>query len=147
MTLADTNVLLRAIQRDNLALRAIARAAIRNTFRRGGSICVTPQNLIELWNVSTRPLEVNGLGMRVQDAERNLLRCEAFFTVLPETSSVFEEWKRVVRLHGVSGVKVHDARLVATMNVYAVKQVLTFDVEDFKRYLGIKVIHPSEIHA
>lgn len=145
MTLADTNVLLRAIQPDNLSLRLLARSAIRSLLRRGESICVTPQNLIELWNVSTRPLDVNGLGLSLHDTERNLLRCESFFTVLSETPAIFVEWKRLVRSYGVSGLKVHDARLVAAMNVHAVKSILTFDVNDFKRYREISVVHPQEL--
>jgi hypothetical protein len=34
-------------------------------------------------------------------------------------------------------VKVCDARLVATMSVYAVESVLTFNLADFKRYSSI----------
>jgi hypothetical protein len=37
---------------------------------------------------------------------------------------------------------VHDARLVAAMNVHAVPRIVTFDVDDFKRY-PIEVIHPA----
>ena len=55
MTLADTNVLLRGIQRDNVELRSVARAALKRLYRRGDSVCVFPQNLIELLNVCTRP--------------------------------------------------------------------------------------------
>jgi len=144
MTLADTNVLLRAIQQDQPSLRAVARTAIKTLLRQGESICVTPQNLIELWNVSTRPVEVNGLGMSLDDTDRNLVRCESIFTVLPETPAIFPEWKRLVRASGVSGLKVHDARIVASMNVHGVKSILTFDVEDFKRYPGITVVHPTQ---
>ena len=47
--------------------------------------------------------------------------------------------------HGISGVKIHDARLVAAMNVHGVKHIVTFDVEDFKRYPGIQVFHPDDV--
>lgn len=142
---ADTNVLLRALQRDNTRLRAAARNALKTLYRRGDSVCVFPQNLIELWNVSTRPLNVNGLGLSLQESERNVARCESFFTLLPETPAIFKEWKRLATTYAVSGLKVHDARLVAAMNVHDVKTILTFDVDDFRRYQFIVVLHPEEV--
>ena len=143
--LADTNVLLRAIQKDDLRIRALAREALKALYRRGNSVCVFPQNIVELWNVSTRPVHVNGLGLSLGETERNVTRCEAFFTLLPETPAIFEEWRRLVVSHGVSGQKVHDARLVAAMNVYEVRTILTFDVDDFRRYRFIRVLHPEEV--
>jgi hypothetical protein len=44
--------------------------------------------------------------------------------------------------HKVQGVRVHDARLVAIMNVYAVQSVLTFNSVDFERFSNIRAIHP-----
>ena len=67
------------------------------------------------------------------------------FPVIPETPAIFPEWKRLVTLHRVSGLQVHDARIVAAMNVHRVKHILTFDAGDFKRYPGIQVFHPERI--
>jgi predicted nucleic acid-binding protein len=80
--------------------------------------------------------------MTTTATERTVLRYESFLRLLPETSDIFPEWKRLVSAHQVSGVKVHDARLVAAMNVHAVPTIVTFDTEDFKRY-PIEVIHPA----
>ncbi len=44
----------------------------------------------------------------------------------------------------VQGVKVHDARLVAAMNVHNVRRILTFDTGDFARY-GVEVLQPSSV--
>lgn len=46
--------------------------------------------------------------------------------------------------HNVPGVKVHDARLVAAMNVHNVPRILTFNAGDFLRY-GIEVIEPQSL--
>ena len=48
---------------------------------------------------------------------------------------------------GVSGVKVHDARLVALMLANDILQILTFNAADFQRYqvLGIRAIDPGEV--
>jgi len=49
--------------------------------------------------------------------------------------------------HGVRGVKVYDARLVAIMNVYAVDSILTFNVGDFARYGNIRALSPAAVLA
>jgi predicted nucleic acid-binding protein len=43
----------------------------------------------------------------------------------------------------VLGTKVHDARLVAAMNVHGIERILTFNTGDFARY-GIEVLLPSQ---
>jgi predicted nucleic acid-binding protein len=47
--------------------------------------------------------------------------------------------------HRVSGIKVHDARIVAAMSVHQVPKILTFDLDDFKRYENITVVHPDSL--
>jgi predicted nucleic acid-binding protein len=45
----------------------------------------------------------------------------------------------------VSGVQVHDARLVAAMHIHGVKRILTFNTKDFARYDRIEAIHPLQM--
>jgi predicted nucleic acid-binding protein len=40
----------------------------------------------------------------------------------------------------VSGVQVHDARLVAAMKTHGVTHILTFNVVDFQRYADEEII-------
>jgi predicted nucleic acid-binding protein len=47
--------------------------------------------------------------------------------------------------HTVAGVKVHDARLIASMKVYGITHLLTFNTEDFTRYLDITVVAPQYV--
>ena len=44
----------------------------------------------------------------------------------------------------VSGVQVHDARLVAVTRVYGITHLLTFDTTDFQRYSGLTIMHPRD---
>jgi predicted nucleic acid-binding protein len=46
---------------------------------------------------------------------------------------------------GVSGVQVHDARLVAAMRVHGVKRILTFNERDFARYADVEAVHPRSV--
>lgn len=51
----------------------------------------------------------------------------------------------MVAAHAVSGVRVHDARIVAAMNVHGVGRLVTFNDQDFRRYRGITVMTPAEV--
>jgi predicted nucleic acid-binding protein len=65
--------------------------------------------------------------------------------VLPDSLAVHEEWRRLLVMHSVSGVQVHDARLVAAMRVHGVKHILTFNDKDFARYADIEAVHPRAV--
>jgi predicted nucleic acid-binding protein len=59
--------------------------------------------------------------------------------------SLYDEWRRLIVAHGVSGKKTHDARLVAAMTVHHITQLLTFNSDDFSRYASITVLHPASV--
>jgi len=139
--LADTNVLLRRTQPDHpshtLAVESIARLLAA-----GEPVYFTLQNISEFWNVATRPVANNGMGFSVVLALAEVEKIERFLTVLPDSPAVYAGWKRLVVQHGVLGSKVHDAKLVATMNLHGIRRILTFNTDDFARY-DIEAIHPS----
>jgi hypothetical protein len=62
-------------------------------------------------------------------------------TLLPESERTYQEWRRLVVQHSVTGVKVHDARLAAAMIVHGVTHLLTLNTDDFTRYEGIVAVH------
>ena len=142
--LIDTNVLLRALALQN-PLRPVARKAIRALLEAGAGLCVAPQNLVELWNVCTRPEKYNGLGKTIAVTHRYLRLVESFATVLPETPELFLKWRELVLTYEVSGAKVHDARLVAAMTLYHVGRILTFNTQDFVRYKAIEAVNPTAL--
>ncbi len=141
--LVDTNVLLRlAVPAD--PRHQSARRAVESL--EDGGLHVAIQNFAELWNVITRPAENNGLGMTVQVADRVLRGLEQAFVRLPETAEAYDRWRELVVRFGISGVKVHDARLVAVMLAHGIESILTFNASDFRRFeaLGIQVLDPAE---
>jgi predicted nucleic acid-binding protein len=142
--LADTNVLIRSIDRTH-TMHSEAVVALRTLLGSGERVCVTPQNIIEFWNVCTRPVDRNGLGLASAEADREVSKLEGILALLPETPAIHPEWRRLVVAHSVSGAQVHDARIVAAMNVYGVRRLLTFNGPDFRRYPGIEVIHPRDV--
>jgi len=86
----------------------------------------------EFWNVATRPVAHNGLGFSATLTLSEVGKIEHALTLLPESPATYGEWKRLVVEHNVLGSKVHDTRLVAAMNVYGVRQIITFNTADFR---------------
>src|SRR5437870_4228786 len=70
---------------------------------------------------------------------------ERHFVLLPDSLATFQEWRRLLVAHSVTGIAVHDAKLTAAMVVHGVTHLLTFNVDDFKRYTGIVVVNPSDV--
>lgn len=145
MIAVDTNVLVGAIQTFDPQLRTTARRSVKSLYRQGEQLFCFPQNLVEFWNVSTRPASANGLGFTPEQAARYVDRFQSLLRLLPETPEVFVAWRRLVLQYRVSGIQVHDARIFAAMTVHQVNSILTFDLDDFKRYSGILVIHPAQV--
>ena len=142
--LADTNIILRRLHRAHPQYRQ-ARDAITRFSHEGNRICVASQNLIELWAVSTRPIENNGFGLTPTQADKVVTRVEKSIVRLPDSDDIYREWRRLVVTHGVSGKTSHDARLVAAMIVNRITHILTFNADDFTRYAEIKVLNPATL--
>lgn len=142
--LVDTNVLVRlavpADPRHLSARRAIEALGEENLY-------AASQNFIELWNVTTRPVENNGLGQTTTVADQMLRSFEQAFSLLSEPAETYDHWRDLVVRFSVSGVKVHDARLVALMLANGIVRILTFNAADFRRYevLGIQAVEPGEV--
>lgn len=144
--LVDTNVLLRLVQRSH-AHHDAARRAVLRLRREQHSLFVAAQNCVEFWNVATRPAERNGLGLTISQTDKHLRIIERLFPILPESATLYPEWRRLVVQFGVSGVQVHDARLVAAIKTEQVTHLLTFNTQDFLRYAddGIVAVDPRRV--
>lgn len=115
----DTNVLLRAAAPTSTH-HAAAVEAVKRLLAGGEGLFLAPQVLVEFWSVATRPIEVNGYGWPAENAEARVAELLRQFPLLPETPAVFPEWLRLVSCHGILGKQVHDARLVALLNIHGV---------------------------
>lgn len=142
----DTNILLRFAMRSD-PQHSIVLSAIRNLKSNGDEIRILPQTCVEFWNVATRPVSGNGFGLSIDNTNHSLKLVEELFPLLPDDFRIFERWRRVVVDFEVSGIQVHDARIVAAMLVHNITHILTFNTKDFSRYssLGIIAIDPADI--
>ena len=144
--LLDTNILLRLVEPKDPEY-ALVREAVKTLTARGETLCFASQNLVEFWNVCTRPSAQNGLGLTPAQTDERARLIESRFRLLPDTDGVHTEWRRLVLAHSVAGVQVHDARLVAAMVAHGVTRLLTLNARDFSRYAGISAVHPRELAA
>jgi predicted nucleic acid-binding protein len=142
--LVDTNILLRLSKADDPEHRLV-QAALDRLFSSGAVLCYTSQNLAEFWNVCTRPVDRNGLGLSIPETDRRTRAIESVMALLPDGESVHREWRRLVVAYEVRGVQVHDARLAAAMLVHGIPCVLTLDESDFMRFAGVTAVHPRAL--
>lgn len=143
--LVDSNILLRSVQthHPHYAMVEHAFGILRAA---NETLNVVTQNYIEFWAVATRPAgRDNGLGMTCEAAMSEVAILKRLFLLLPEPADIFDEWERLVTAQRVQGKNVHDARLVAAMNLHGLKRILTFNVADFARYPNIEAVHPQSL--
>ncbi len=95
----------------------------------------------------TRPVDRNGFGKTPSEAKPLLELTEQLFPRLADPADTYERWRELVIRFEVSGVQVHDARLVAVMLGHEISDILTFNGRDFDRYaeIGVKAIDPESI--
>jgi predicted nucleic acid-binding protein len=138
------NILLRMTRRAD-PQHQLADTALSYLAGQGTILYYTHQNIAELWNAMTRPLDRNGFGLTVADAEREVKAVEAGMVFLPDNEAVYREWRRIVLQNGVQGVQVHDARLAAAMYAHRLGHILTLNVSDFTRFSGLTAVHPNSL--
>jgi predicted nucleic acid-binding protein len=141
--LLDTNILTRTARTDDVA-RETAMRAVASLVSRGHTPCLVSQTLYEFWVVCTRPADKNGLGMTAQQAHSRLRELHGAFEILDDTPAIRPAWEKLVVEFDVRGKPAHDARLAAAMRVHGIAGLLTFNKQDFTRYLGLVVLTPEE---
>ena len=144
--LIDTNILVRLVSpRD--PLKPIAVSAVDQLRRRQDSLSVAPQSLIEFWAVATRPREANGLGLAPETAAQEVDRFADNFPLVPESPALYSRWRQLAQTHSARGRQAFDARLAAIMIESRIDHILTFNVDDFRRYPGITAVSPHTLTA
>jgi len=139
--LIDTNVLVRAADPIDPAHQAAIEGLIRLR-RTGTALWVAAQNVIEFWNVVTRPMSSNGLGWPVEAALVEHRPIERLYRLVLDEPGIYEKWKDLVGEHRVAGRQVFDARLVAIMLIAEIDCIVTFSRADFTRF-GVAILDPA----
>ena len=145
--LGDSNIWLRSSETAH-PMYPIATHAVATLLRRQDEIYLVPQVVTEYWRVVTGASAARGgFGWTPAQADQEVQQLEATFPLLHDTPAIYRHWRQIVSTVGVSGAQVYDARLVAAMLTHGLTHILTFNVDDFRRYahLGITPLHPKDI--
>jgi predicted nucleic acid-binding protein len=141
--LFDTNVLI-YLANETDKYHTAARVAFENLLRADVRLWMTAQNAVEFWAVSTKSPAANGIGLSVGQVELQLRSLETKIQLLPESATVHATWRRIVQQLAVQGRQVYDARLVASMEIYNIRAILTKNTRDFERYASVEAIDPED---
>jgi predicted nucleic acid-binding protein len=142
--LLDTNILVRWANSAD-ANHLLVTSCIVSLHRQSEELCICRQNLIEFWAVATRPVRKNGLDWTIEETRLAIDRATSLFTVIPDIDDVYPIWLNLVEKYGITGVTVHDARIAALAIANGSTHLLTINVDDFKRFAEISVVHPKDV--
>jgi predicted nucleic acid-binding protein len=138
----DTNMLVRATVR-SAPLHTLARRTIERHASTGAELWISRQVLREYLAVMSRPqtfsapLAATTLAARVR-------RFQEQFRVADEDVRVTERLVALLRQFPTGGRQVHDANIIATMQVYDIRQLLTLNTDDFTRFAGLVTLLPLD---
>lgn len=136
----DTNVLVYA-NWTGAARHADARLKLRSLTSDGARLCVSRQVLREFLAVVTRP-QGAVTPMAVDEAVATTDAFGTLFEVVEDGAGVGGALLDLVSRHQVKGRQIHDANIVATMSVHAIRRLLTANPADFRRFADIIDIEP-----
>lgn len=128
----DTNILVRA----NVAeapLHTEALAAIKRLRQHGDTLWISRQVLREYTATLTRPQSFTAPRPVATIIER-VRYFEAHFWIADDTSLVTEKLLELLQAIPVGGKQIHDANIVATMQVHSIEHLLTLNTADFVRF-------------
>jgi predicted nucleic acid-binding protein len=144
--LLDTNILARLAQPRH-ELHSLTVSAMEMLLQGDNEIRLVPQVIYEFWAIATRSVTDNGLGLSVEQVETEINQFKLVFPPLRDERGVLEPWQQLVTAHRVHGKAAHDARIVAAMKRHGLTHLLTFNLDDFKRYPGLELLDPNEVGA
>ena len=139
----DTNILLTATD----SRRENHRKAIdlfRNATQKEFTLCLSGQVLREYLVVATRPVSANGLGLGIPDVAQNVEKFRSVTVFLAEHLTVHRELLKAFKGKRVTGAKIHDLNIVATMKVAGVRHLLTLNPGDFAESEDLTIHHLEE---
>lgn len=137
----DTNILLRLRQPEHEHHSACV-AAIQTLKSQNYELCILPQNLYEFWVVATRPVENNGLGLDITQAEQELKLLKQLFSLYLDHPDIYEKWEKLIIDYQIKGKRAHDVKIIATMLTHNIQNLLTINIKDFQKFPEIQVINP-----
>jgi predicted nucleic acid-binding protein len=141
----DTNILLTATNEARQHYQ-LARDLIISHHRSGLHLGISGQIIREYMVVATRPPQANGLGLSPNDTIHNVGEFRERLLFFPESEEVSNELRVLVKEYRLSGTRIHDANVAATMSAHGVTKLITENTDDFSAFSTIQTFDLSTIH-
>jgi len=93
----------------------------------------------------TRPRDVNGWGLKFEDAIEQMADVCGSFRCLSEPPDIGDRWYQTVLSNRAMGKPAYDAKLVALMTAHGIDRLITLNPDDFARYSEITALTPVQI--
>ena len=122
-------------------LHTVALTRLQQLARSGATLWISRQVLREYLAVVTRPQGWSA----PQPLARAVARVRYFqrrFRVANETAAVTIRLLTLLRTIPARGAQIHDANIVATMQVHGIQQLLTGNEDDFTRFASVITVVP-----
>ncbi len=140
----DTNILLIATD-ESRPHHQFARKVIATHNRSGIHLGVSGQIIREYLVVATRVPEANGLGLGSDEALSNVEVFRQRLVFFDETEAVSNELRSLIGSCELTGKRIHDANVVATMLTHGLSKLITENQGDFSVFSDIKTAGLAEI--
>ncbi len=141
----DTNILVYASQTQSPFYPA-ALQAIQRFYEAGVELWISRQVLREYLATLTRPQQFTD-PLPISIVIEDVRYFQSRFRVAEDSAQVTERLLTLMQQVPVGGSQVHDANIVATMQVYAIRQLLTHNTADFARFSQLITVLPLEAIA
>lgn len=129
----DTNVLLSATV-PRRPLHQTALVVLNHWPNQAIPLATSTQVFREYLVVATRPVEVNGLGLGLDEALSNVAAFRGRMRLLLDDEQIWARLRALIASHGCLGKQIHDANLVATALASGIRKLVTANVDDLKRF-------------
>ena len=140
----DTNVLLTATDASRLLHRE-AMQLLAGSVIQGLRLATSGQVLREYLVVATRPADVNGLGLSIEDATANVNEFLHSLNMYDETDEVSSRLRQLALTHDLRGKRLHDANIVATMEAHGIRALVTQNAGDFAPFEDVAIMSISDV--
>ncbi|MBI2927002.1 MAG: PIN domain-containing protein [Verrucomicrobia bacterium] len=137
----DTNILVYATDADS-PWHSAAENELEAWRRQGTEMHISVQVLREYLAVTTRQAAGQPPPPDFNAILENLGVFRTSFQVSEDTRAVSVQLGELMRQFSVQGRQVHDAKIVATMQVQGLSDLLTHNTGDFTRYSALITVHP-----
>ncbi|MDM8523856.1 PIN domain-containing protein [Desulfococcaceae bacterium HSG8] len=100
---------------------------------------ISRQVLREYAVVMTRP-GVLEIPLTTEELISDIHIFMSFFHIADETETVTNNWEQLVGRYAVSGKRIHDTNIVATMMAFSIAKIFTKNTQDFAVFNEIELL-------